>query len=336
MDLLRALVARRRRRRERRGHAARRHRDEPHEAAVHAGRHRGARARRGKPRHARLAHRPRDGRRHAAHRAARASTTASTPRPTGGSRCWAAMRCIRTASRPRRPAGLRVIADQNEWLKDRKLAPVEEITFKSADGTPIDGFLVKPVDYVAGQALPDDPAHPRRAGVPVQPRVHGGLAGARRERLRGRRAPTRAAASGRGFEFAKAIYADWGVKDTADVLAAVDHVVKIGRRGPGAARARRPQLRRHPDRPGDRARFALQGRGVERRRRQRPRQLGRRHVHPRVRAGARPAVARPRGVRARELPVLQRRPRSRRRRCSCATSSTTTCPASARCRCTRR
>src|SRR5688572_28331819 len=34
--------------------------------------------------------------------------------------------------------GLRVIADQNEWLKDRKLAPVEEITFKSADGTPID------------------------------------------------------------------------------------------------------------------------------------------------------------------------------------------------------
>ena len=51
-------------------------------------------------------------------------------------------------------AGLRVIADQNEWLKDRKLAPVEEITFKSADGTPIDGFLVKPVDYVAGRRYP--------------------------------------------------------------------------------------------------------------------------------------------------------------------------------------
>ncbi len=34
--------------------------------------------------------------------------------------------------------------------------------------------------------------------------------------------------SGRGFEFAKAIYADWGVKDTADVLAAVDHAVKLG------------------------------------------------------------------------------------------------------------
>jgi dipeptidyl aminopeptidase/acylaminoacyl peptidase len=34
--------------------------------------------------------------------------------------------------------------------------------------------------------------------------------------------------SGRGFEFAKAIYADWGVKDTADVLAGVDHVVAMG------------------------------------------------------------------------------------------------------------
>ena len=34
--------------------------------------------------------------------------------------------------------------------------------------------------------------------------------------------------SGRGFEFAKAIYADWGNKDVQDVLAAVDHVVAAG------------------------------------------------------------------------------------------------------------
>ena len=46
----------------------------------------------------------------------------------------------------------------------------------------------------AGQALSDDPAHPRRARVPVQPRVHGGLAGLRRERLCRRRRRTRAAA----------------------------------------------------------------------------------------------------------------------------------------------
>ena len=34
--------------------------------------------------------------------------------------------------------------------------------------------------------------------------------------------------SGRGFDFARAIYADWGNKDTADVLAGIDHVVKMG------------------------------------------------------------------------------------------------------------
>ena len=34
--------------------------------------------------------------------------------------------------------------------------------------------------------------------------------------------------SGRGFDFARAIYADWGNKDVQDVLAGVDHVVKIG------------------------------------------------------------------------------------------------------------
>ena len=34
--------------------------------------------------------------------------------------------------------------------------------------------------------------------------------------------------SGRGFDFAKAIYADWGNVDVQDVLAGVDHVVAMG------------------------------------------------------------------------------------------------------------
>jgi dipeptidyl aminopeptidase/acylaminoacyl peptidase len=40
--------------------------------------------------------------------------------------------------------------------------------------------------------------------------------------------PNPRGSSGRGFEFAKTIYADWGNKDVQDVLAAVDHVVKMG------------------------------------------------------------------------------------------------------------
>ena len=34
--------------------------------------------------------------------------------------------------------------------------------------------------------------------------------------------------SGRGFDFSRAIYADWGNKDLQDVLAAVDHMVAAG------------------------------------------------------------------------------------------------------------
>jgi dipeptidyl aminopeptidase/acylaminoacyl peptidase len=34
--------------------------------------------------------------------------------------------------------------------------------------------------------------------------------------------------SGRGFDFAKAIYADWGNKDVADVSAGIDAVIKLG------------------------------------------------------------------------------------------------------------
>src|SRR6185295_10630245 len=40
------------------------------------------------------------------------------------------------------PAGLRLLADNNEWLKNRRLATVEDIRFESADGTSIDGFLM--------------------------------------------------------------------------------------------------------------------------------------------------------------------------------------------------
>jgi len=124
-------------------------------------------------------------------------------------------------------SGLRLIADNNEWLKDRKLAPVEEISFKSADGTSIDGFLVKPVGYVAGRSYP---AILRIHGGPVYQFSHEFMDDWQVFAANGYAviAANPRGSSGRGFDFAKAIYADWGVKDTADVLAAVDHVVKMG------------------------------------------------------------------------------------------------------------
>ena len=125
-----------------------------------------------------------------------------------------------------------MIADQNEWLKDRKLAPVEEITFRSADGTVIDGFLVKPVDYVAGKRYP---TILRIHGGPVYQFSHEFMEDWQVLAANGFAvvAANPRGSSGRGFEFAKAIYADWGVKDTADLLAAAEHVVAMGVADPG-------------------------------------------------------------------------------------------------------
>jgi dipeptidyl aminopeptidase/acylaminoacyl peptidase len=120
-----------------------------------------------------------------------------------------------------------VIADHNEWLKDRKLAQTEEVTFKSADGTSIDGFLVRPVDYVAGRRYP---AILRIHGGPVYQFSHEFMEDWQVLAAHGYAVigANPRGSSGRGFNFARAIYADWGVNDTADVLAAVDHAVKLG------------------------------------------------------------------------------------------------------------
>jgi dipeptidyl aminopeptidase/acylaminoacyl peptidase len=120
-----------------------------------------------------------------------------------------------------------VIADHNEWLSDRRLAPVEPIEFRSADGTPIDGFLVKPVDYVPGKRYP---TILKIHGGPVYQFSHEFMEDWQVYAANGYAvvAANPRGSSGRGFDFASAIYADWGNKDTADVLAAVDHVVKMG------------------------------------------------------------------------------------------------------------
>jgi dipeptidyl aminopeptidase/acylaminoacyl peptidase len=126
----------------------------------------------------------------------------------------------------------RVIADHNEWLKDRQLAPVEEITFPSADGTRIDGFLLKPVDYVAGKRYP---TILRIHGGPVYQFSHEFMADWQVYAAHGYAvvAANPRGSSGRGFGFAKAIYADWGNKDSADVIAGVDYAIHTGIADPG-------------------------------------------------------------------------------------------------------
>ena len=123
---------------------------------------------------------------------------------------------------------LRALSRQNDrWLSDVQLAPVEEISFKSRDGTPIDGFLVRPVGYQPGTR------------APTVLRIHGGPVSQFANefdfawQLLASQGYAVVAAnprgsSGRGEKFSTAIWADWGNKDGQDVLAAVDHAVAQG------------------------------------------------------------------------------------------------------------
>jgi dipeptidyl aminopeptidase/acylaminoacyl peptidase len=122
---------------------------------------------------------------------------------------------------------LRSLGSHNEWLAQKKLARYEEISFKSQDGTAIDGFVVKPPDYVPGRRYP---AILRIHGGPVYQFSHEFMPDWQVYAARGFVvvAANPRGSSGRGFDFARAIFADWGNKDVQDVLAAVDHVVAAG------------------------------------------------------------------------------------------------------------
>jgi dipeptidyl aminopeptidase/acylaminoacyl peptidase len=123
--------------------------------------------------------------------------------------------------------GMRALGKHNAWLEQTRLANVEAIHFKSADGTDIDGVLVKPLDY---QPRKRYPTLLRIHGGPVYTYSHEFMPDWQAYAAAGYAvvAVNPRGSSGRGFDFAKAIYADWGNKDVEDVLAGVDHVVAMG------------------------------------------------------------------------------------------------------------
>jgi dipeptidyl aminopeptidase/acylaminoacyl peptidase len=105
--------------------------------------------------------------------------------------------------------------------------PAEEIHFKSADGTPIEGWAIKP------------PGFERKNSYPLILRIHGGPVSQYTDSFyfehqylaslgyvvlitnpRG--------SNGYGEAFCRAIFADWGNKDYQDVMAGVDHMIATG------------------------------------------------------------------------------------------------------------
>jgi dipeptidyl aminopeptidase/acylaminoacyl peptidase len=120
------------------------------------------------------------------------------------------------------------LSKTNQSLLDEvALGEMENIHFKSKDGTEVEGFVIKPPDFQAGKRYP------------TLLRIHGGPVSQYSTRFyadfqifagagyvvvfanpRG--------SSGYGEEFSKALWADWGNKDYEDVMAAVDHVIELG------------------------------------------------------------------------------------------------------------
>jgi dipeptidyl aminopeptidase/acylaminoacyl peptidase len=121
----------------------------------------------------------------------------------------------------------RITAVNDALLAELSLVPTEDFTSKSSDGAEVHGLLTKPLGYKAGEK------------VPTILFIHGGPNGQDGHSFAFERQWFAAhgyaeinvnyrGSSGRGQDYAKAIFADWGHLEVLDLLGAVDEVVKMG------------------------------------------------------------------------------------------------------------
>jgi dipeptidyl aminopeptidase/acylaminoacyl peptidase len=123
---------------------------------------------------------------------------------------------------------LRPLTSENRaWLGQVELGTTEDFSARSADGTVVNGLLVKPPGYRPGTRYP------------TLLRIHGGPNAQDQHSFSFERelfaangyvvvAANYRGSAGRGEAYQRAIYADWGNKEVQDLLAAVDHVVALG------------------------------------------------------------------------------------------------------------
>ena len=120
----------------------------------------------------------------------------------------------------------RQLTRHNAFLDGIELRTAEDISFTSG-GERIDGLVMKPAGFRAGERYP---AIVRVHGGPVYQYSHEFLFESQFYSASGYGviAVNPRGSSGRGFDFARAIYANWGDVDVKDVLAGIDHVVAQG------------------------------------------------------------------------------------------------------------
>ncbi|HET7112595.1 MAG TPA: S9 family peptidase [Pyrinomonadaceae bacterium] len=123
---------------------------------------------------------------------------------------------------------LRQLTTQNDaLLAELDLGVTEEVGFQSKDGTQVNALLTYPVGYVKGTK------------VPLLLRIHGGPNSQDQHSFSLERqmfaangyavlAVNYRGSAGRGQKFSRAISADWGNYEVQDLIAGVDHVIKMG------------------------------------------------------------------------------------------------------------
>ncbi len=123
---------------------------------------------------------------------------------------------------------LRKLTSHNDaLLSDIALATVEDISFKSHDGTEVHGFITKPAPFDSAKKYP------------TLLRIHGGPNGQDGHAFSFEHQLFAAngyvvisvnyrGSAGRGEKYGESIFADWGNKEVADLLAGVDRVLAMG------------------------------------------------------------------------------------------------------------
>jgi dipeptidyl aminopeptidase/acylaminoacyl peptidase len=123
---------------------------------------------------------------------------------------------------------LRQLSHQNDALRSElEVGETQEVSFTSKDGNEAHGLLTTPAGYVKGTK------------TPLVLYIHGGPNG--QDSHQWRMFPQWFAAngysvlqvnyrggSGRGQKYSRSIWADWGHHEVEDLIAGVDHVIKMG------------------------------------------------------------------------------------------------------------
>jgi dipeptidyl aminopeptidase/acylaminoacyl peptidase len=118
------------------------------------------------------------------------------------------------------------LTHHNDWVADRSLGEVRDVSFASGD-VEIHGYLTLPAGFDAAQRYPlVTDLH----GGPVYQHSHEFDLATRLYAASGYAvlAINPRGSSGRGFDFSRAIYADWGNLDVQDISAGITHVIDAG------------------------------------------------------------------------------------------------------------